>query len=141
VSVLGAWRNANGQQEIDELFTALGNNFSDCTSYAFELQQVVGTGTFSRAPIPDSPPSKDMRLSQDRTAWRDFDGGNPPCVQHQQSIAMSAAKQAGVLRQRSDDAINELGFVARFRLLVGDIEAVTADEADPKHNVCHVSAH
>lgn len=44
VSVLGAWRNANGQQEIDELFTALGNSFSNCTSYAFELQayDVVG---------------------------------------------------------------------------------------------------
>jgi ketosteroid isomerase-like protein len=38
VSVLGAWRNARGQEEIDELFTALGNSFSDCTSYAFELQ-------------------------------------------------------------------------------------------------------
>jgi len=44
VSVLGAWRNAIGQQAIDELFGALGNSFSDCTSYAFELQayDVVG---------------------------------------------------------------------------------------------------
>jgi ketosteroid isomerase-like protein len=44
VSVLGAWRDAYGQKEIDELFTALGNSFSDCTSYAFELQSydVVG---------------------------------------------------------------------------------------------------
>ncbi|WP_330334257.1 nuclear transport factor 2 family protein [Streptomyces sp. NBC_00536] len=38
VSVLGAWRNATGQEEIDGLFTALGKSFSDCTSYAFELQ-------------------------------------------------------------------------------------------------------
>jgi len=37
VSVLGAWRNASGQHEIDELFTSLGRSFSDCTSYAFEL--------------------------------------------------------------------------------------------------------
>jgi ketosteroid isomerase-like protein len=44
VSVLGAWRNALGQQGIDELFTALGESFSDCTSYAIELQafDVVG---------------------------------------------------------------------------------------------------
>jgi ketosteroid isomerase-like protein len=44
VSVLGAWRNAYGQREIDELFTALGKSFSDCTSYAFELlaYDVVG---------------------------------------------------------------------------------------------------
>jgi hypothetical protein len=44
VSVLGAWRNAQGQQEIDTLFIALGNSFSGCTSYAFDLQayDVVG---------------------------------------------------------------------------------------------------
>lgn len=37
VSVLGAWRNAHGQRELDELFTVLGQTFSDCTSSAFEL--------------------------------------------------------------------------------------------------------
>lgn len=44
VSVLGAWRNAHGQREIEELFTALGASFSDCTSYVFDLQayDVVG---------------------------------------------------------------------------------------------------
>src|SRR3954451_5387946 len=35
VSVLGAWRNAHGQAELDELFTSLGKTFSVCTSYAF----------------------------------------------------------------------------------------------------------
>jgi ketosteroid isomerase-like protein len=38
VSVLGAWRNAFGQGEIDELFDLLAQRFSDCTSYEFELQ-------------------------------------------------------------------------------------------------------
>ena len=44
VSVLGAWRNAHGQRELDELFTSLAASFSDCTSYAFELQayDVIG---------------------------------------------------------------------------------------------------
>jgi ketosteroid isomerase-like protein len=44
VSVLGAWRNAHGQRELDELFTSLGESFSDCSSYTFELQafDVVG---------------------------------------------------------------------------------------------------
>jgi ketosteroid isomerase-like protein len=37
VSVLGALRNASGQQELDELFTHLGRTFADCTSYEFEL--------------------------------------------------------------------------------------------------------
>ena len=49
VSVLGAWRNAYGQQELDELFDALGESFSDCESYAFELQayDVVGDMAYS----------------------------------------------------------------------------------------------
>jgi hypothetical protein len=44
VSIFGAWRNAHGQRGLDELFMALGRSFSDCTSYAFELQayDVVG---------------------------------------------------------------------------------------------------
>ena len=44
VSVLGAWRNAHGQAEIDALFTYLGTKFSNCTSYAFEVQSydVIG---------------------------------------------------------------------------------------------------
>src|SRR6476659_6371438 len=44
VSVLGAWRNAHGQREVDELFMSLAASFSDCTSYAFELQayDVIG---------------------------------------------------------------------------------------------------
>lgn len=37
VSVLGAWRSAFGQQELDELFSGLGRQFSHCTSYGFEL--------------------------------------------------------------------------------------------------------
>jgi ketosteroid isomerase-like protein len=37
VSVLGAWRNAHGQQELDELFTGLERQFSECTSYGFEV--------------------------------------------------------------------------------------------------------
>jgi ketosteroid isomerase-like protein len=44
VSVLGAWRNAHGRSEIDALFAYLGRSFSNCTSYAFEVQayDVVG---------------------------------------------------------------------------------------------------
>ncbi|MBT2522588.1 nuclear transport factor 2 family protein [Arthrobacter sp. ISL-28] len=44
VSVLGAWRTALGQQELDELFTGLARQFSNCTSYRFELlsYDVVG---------------------------------------------------------------------------------------------------
>lgn len=44
VSVLGAWRNAHGQNEIDELFAHLAQSFSDCTSYDFELLEAEVRG-------------------------------------------------------------------------------------------------
>jgi ketosteroid isomerase-like protein len=49
VSVLGAWRNAHGQQEIDELFASLARGFSACTSFVFELlaHDVVGDMAFT----------------------------------------------------------------------------------------------
>ncbi|MFG3281291.1 nuclear transport factor 2 family protein [Streptomyces sp. NPDC048111] len=37
VSILGAWRNVHGQEEVGELFVALARGFSDLVSYAFEL--------------------------------------------------------------------------------------------------------
>lgn len=44
VSVLGAWKNASGQQELDELFAHLAEDFSDCTSYEFELLEAEVRG-------------------------------------------------------------------------------------------------
>lgn len=51
VSVLGAWRNATGQAEIDELFTALAASFSDCTSSTVELIafDVIGDMAYTAA--------------------------------------------------------------------------------------------
>lgn len=37
VTILGAAKNARGQQELDDLFAQLARNFSDCTSYEIEL--------------------------------------------------------------------------------------------------------
>ncbi|HEY7103081.1 MAG TPA: nuclear transport factor 2 family protein [Mycobacteriales bacterium] len=49
VTVLGAWRNAYGHREVEELFSLLERSFSDCTSYAFELQayDVAGDMAFT----------------------------------------------------------------------------------------------
>jgi len=49
VSVLGAWRNAVGQHELDELLIVLGRSFSDCTSFALELLacDVVGDAAYT----------------------------------------------------------------------------------------------
>jgi ketosteroid isomerase-like protein len=72
VSVLGAWRNAYGQQEIDELFDALAGTFSDCTSYAFELQayDVVGDMAYTAglehtsASVDGEPRTYTLRATQ-----------------------------------------------------------------------------
>ncbi|HLM05787.1 MAG TPA: nuclear transport factor 2 family protein [Blastococcus sp.] len=72
VSVLGAWRNAHGQEEIDELFTGLGRSFSDCTSYAFELlaYDVVGDMAYTAglehtsASVDGQPRTYTLRATQ-----------------------------------------------------------------------------
>ena len=44
VSILGAFRNAYGPAEVEQIFRFLEDSFSDCTSYEFELQacDVIG---------------------------------------------------------------------------------------------------
>ncbi|MEU7526698.1 nuclear transport factor 2 family protein [Saccharothrix sp. NPDC042600] len=44
VTVLGAWRSATGWDEVDRLFTDLGDTFSDCTRHEYEIvaADVVG---------------------------------------------------------------------------------------------------
>jgi ketosteroid isomerase-like protein len=37
VTVLGAWKSATGQKEVGELFALLEGNFSDCTSYSYDI--------------------------------------------------------------------------------------------------------
>jgi ketosteroid isomerase-like protein len=44
VSVLGAWKNAFGQAEIDELFAHLAATFSDCASYELDIVEAEVLG-------------------------------------------------------------------------------------------------
>ncbi|WP_423852864.1 YybH family protein [Aeromicrobium sp.] len=44
VTVLGASKNAHGQDELDALFAELAARFSDCTSYACELYEAEVRG-------------------------------------------------------------------------------------------------
>lgn len=82
MSVLGAWRNAHGQDELDELFASLGRSFSDCTSYVFELQayDVVGDMAYTAglehtsASIDGQPRRYSLRATQvyrrERGEWK-----------------------------------------------------------------------
>ena len=72
VSVLGAWRSAIGQQELDALFDGLGETFSDCTSFALELQSccVVGDMAYTAglehtsASVDGEPRTYTLRATQ-----------------------------------------------------------------------------
>lgn len=72
VSVLGAWRNSFGQAELEELFSYLAASFSDCTSYAFELQayDVVGDMAYTvglehtAASVDGTPRTYTLRATQ-----------------------------------------------------------------------------
>ena len=72
VSILGAWRNAYGQLELDESFSFLERSFSDCTAYAFELQayDVVGDMAYTAglehisASVDGQPRSFTLRATQ-----------------------------------------------------------------------------
>lgn len=82
VSVLGAWRSAFGQQELDELFTSLGRQFSNCTSYRLEVLacDVVGDMAYTAAlehtsaSVDGEPRSYVLRATQvyrrEDGAWR-----------------------------------------------------------------------
>jgi ketosteroid isomerase-like protein len=72
VSVLGAWRNAFGRQELDNLFTGLARQFSNCTSYEFEVLAygVVGDMAYTAglertsASVDGEPRSYVLRATQ-----------------------------------------------------------------------------
>ena len=72
LSILGAFRDAHGQQELNQLFTDLGKSFSNCASYAFELQasDVVGDMAYTAgrehisASVDGQPRTYTLRATQ-----------------------------------------------------------------------------
>ena len=72
VSVLGAWKNATNYPEAKELFNSLGETFSDCTAYSFELiaADVVGDMAYTvgyehtQASINGEPRTYTLRATQ-----------------------------------------------------------------------------
>ena len=92
VSVLGAWRNAHGQRELDELFTSLARSFSDCTSYTFELQayDMVGDMAYTAglehtsASVDGQPRSYSLRATQ---VYRREDGEWKVVHRHGDTVA------------------------------------------------------
>jgi ketosteroid isomerase-like protein len=92
VSVLGAWRNAFGQQELDDLFKGLAKQFSNCTSYRFELlsYEVVGDMAYTAglehtsATVDGEPRSYVLRATQ---VYRREDGEWKVAHRHGDTVA------------------------------------------------------
>ena len=72
VSVLGAWKSATGQEELDQLFSGLEKTFSDCTSYSHEIvaADVVGDMAYTagyehtQASVNGEPRTYTLRATQ-----------------------------------------------------------------------------
>lgn len=92
VSVLGAWRGAVGLREVDELFGSLGEDFSDCTSFAIEVlaADVVGdvawTAGFEHtsASVRREPRTYTLRVTQ---VYRREDGAWRVAHRHADTVA------------------------------------------------------
>ena len=92
VSVLGAWRNAAGQAEIDELFAALGESFSECRSFEIELlaYDVVGDMAYTAgfehtsASVNGEPRTYTLRATQ---VYRREDGEWRVAHRHGDTVA------------------------------------------------------
>ena len=50
---------------------------------------------------------------------------------------MAGAKQAGVLGQGRDDMLGGLVRIGRARIVVPDVQMISADESDAQHNFSH----
>ncbi|EWT02341.1 hypothetical protein N865_06065 [Intrasporangium oryzae NRRL B-24470] len=91
VSILGAWRNAYGQREVDEAFAFLERSFSDCLSYAFELQahDVVGDMAYTAglehtsASVDGQPRTYTLRATQ---VYRREDGAWKVAHRHADTV-------------------------------------------------------
>ena len=72
VTVFGAWKSANGQEEVTDLFGRLEASFSDCTSYSLEIvaADVVGDIAYTvgyehtEASVDGEPRRYTLRVTQ-----------------------------------------------------------------------------
>ena len=72
VTVLGAWKNASGQRELEDLFSELEQSFSNCTACSFEMtaSDVVGDMAYTvgfehtSASVNGEPRTYNLRATQ-----------------------------------------------------------------------------
>ena len=92
VSILGAWRNAYGQDQVNEIFAFLEGTFSDCTSYEFDVQayDVLGDMAYTAGlertsvSVNGEPGSYTLRVTQ---VYRREDGEWKVAHRHADTVA------------------------------------------------------
>lgn len=92
VSVLGAWRNAIGKQEVEELFAFLGDSFSNCTAFSIEVLacDVIGDMAYTAslehtsASVDGKPRTYTLRATQ---VYRREDGEWKVAHRHGDTVA------------------------------------------------------
>lgn len=91
----------------------------------------------ARAGPPRPRPSVAPADLDDRSSGGDLDTCHAARVQRDQPVAVATTEHAGVVSQRLDDLVDELGLVALIGVLVGQVRVVATKEPNPKHDACH----
>jgi ketosteroid isomerase-like protein len=92
VTVLGAWKSATGQEQLNDLFAELAASFSDCTSYSHEIvaADVIGDMAYTvgyehtQASINGAPRTYTLRATQ---VYRREDGEWKVAHRHADTVA------------------------------------------------------
>jgi ketosteroid isomerase-like protein len=92
VTVFGAWKNVDGQEELAALFHALEQDFSDCRSFSLELvaADVVGDAAYTvgfehtQASVRGEPRTYTLRATQ---VYRREDGEWKVAHRHADTVA------------------------------------------------------
>jgi ketosteroid isomerase-like protein len=97
VTVLGAWMNAIGPDEVRQVFEQLETSFSDCRSYSVELLEadVLGDAAYTvafehaQASIRGEPRKYVLRVTQ---IYRREGGEWKVCHRHADTVSSEAAE-------------------------------------------------
>ncbi len=83
-----------------------------------------------KAPGWVGEPVRYTKGSQHGAARRNFDRGHTPAVEHDEPITVFGAQNSGILCQCREHMLHEFALVFDVGIVVRDVHAFAADEAD-----------
>jgi hypothetical protein len=78
--------------------------------------------------VLDRPHHAEPFVLKNCAARRNLDGGDASAEDHDEPVPMCAMERASVFCQGGKDVIDEVMVIDRIRLLVGDVDLVTAHQ-------------